>query len=92
MLKTVKELVAGSTSKFLYYQDGNLWYGIGDGHVGDDYTREFTFPIPISDCGSARFLDMDKSIIFMRWIRKQHELLKQAVNQIEIILDDRNDL
>lgn len=48
-------------SRFQYYQDGNLWYKTD---------TELFFPVPLTETGSARFLEIDKSSIFMRWIRK----------------------
>lgn len=55
---------------FSHYQDGNLIYQCeADG---------FEFPVPISDCGSARFLNTDKGSLFMRWIRKHMEFLEKS--------------
>lgn len=54
--------------KFVHYQDGNLIYKCIDG---------FEFPVPIDDCGSARFLAGDKGMVFMKWIRKHMELLEK---------------
>ncbi len=36
------------------------------------YTTEcgFDFPVPIADTGNAKFLNEDKAMMFMRYIRK----------------------
>lgn len=46
---------------FQYYQDGNLFYKCEDG---------FLFPVPVEDCGSARFFAEEKGMLFMRWISR----------------------
>lgn len=57
---------------FSYYQDGNLFYKCeSDG---------FEFPVPLTDCGSARFQHTDKGMLFMRWIRKHMEAIEKAKN------------
>ena len=58
--------------KLIHYQDGNLIYQCEDG---------FEFPVPTSDCGSARFLSEDKGMIFMRWILKHIELFEKQDEQ-----------
>lgn len=52
---------------FQYYKDGSLWYKTEATH--------FVFPVPISDVGTATFLATDKSLLFMRYIRKWLEVL-----------------
>jgi hypothetical protein len=63
---TLKELVgAGKSVHFVMYRKGELHYKTSDG---------FQFTVPVSDCGDAEFLDTDKAILFMRYIRKQLEV------------------
>jgi hypothetical protein len=64
-MTTLKQRVQGNVN-FTHYFDGSLWY------VTED---EFSFPVPISDIGTATFLACDKAILFMRYIRKHMELL-----------------
>lgn len=67
---TLKEMVqSGKQVTFIYYRAKELWYKTDDG---------FEFPVPIEDCGDAVFLDKDKAILFMRYIRKHMEMLKKA--------------
>jgi hypothetical protein len=67
---TVSECVGPDKKvKFVQYFDDNLYYVCENG---------FEFPVPISDTGTARFLSEDKSMFFMRWIRKHLELIKDA--------------
>ena len=84
---TVSELVKGTTSVFNCYRDGELWYDIMKVmgkkeevdvdaraiYEYDDVQKVFSFPIPISDTGTGIFPARMKSIIVMRWIRKQGE-------------------
>ena len=66
----IKERVsAGKMVRFVRYQDSELWYVTDDG---------FEFPVPISDTGTGVFAAEDKAILFMRWIRQQMSLLKEA--------------
>ena len=69
-MKTLKEMVEpGKQVKFMYYREGELWYTTDDG---------FDFPVPINDCGNGVFLDKDKAILFMRYIRKHLETINSA--------------
>jgi hypothetical protein len=70
----IKDMVAGGKKvKFLHYRQHNLWYSTECG---------FEFPVPIEDCGEATFLAEDKAIIFMRYIRKQFDMLIHMANDI----------
>lgn len=55
---------------FQHYKDGSLWYKT-------EYTH-LTFPVPVADIGTATFLLTDKGILFMRYIRKYLQSLKEA--------------
>lgn len=59
-------MVENKKVKFEYYRDKELWYSTEDG---------FKFPVPIEDVGTGVFKVEDKAILFMRWIRKQQEVL-----------------
>lgn len=51
---------------FRYFRDGQLWY----------VTQfEEKFPVPVSDIGTATFLNTDKAILFMRYMRKWNQKL-----------------
>ena len=52
---------------FVEFFDDELWYKV-DG-------TDFKFPIPLKDTKGARFLASDRSILFMRWMRKHMEQL-----------------
>jgi hypothetical protein len=54
---------------FLHFKEGELWYRTEDG---------FDFPVPVADVGNATMLARDKALLFMRYIRRQMELLNQA--------------
>lgn len=68
---TLKDHVRG-TVNFSHYYDGNLWY---------ETETKFSFPVPISDTGNAKFLATDKAMLFMRYIRKHMETIASAVEQ-----------
>lgn len=66
-MKTTAEIVKTSKiTKFIYYRDSSLWYETDNG---------FKFPVPIEDIGTATFYDEDKTILFMRYIRKWNDEL-----------------
>lgn len=57
---TIKDHVKGVV-KFQYYRDNQLFYKT---------ETNLVFPVPIEDIGSATFLNEDKAMLFMRYIRK----------------------
>ncbi len=68
-MKTLKDHVKGVV-KFVKYQDSNLYYITETG---------LQFAVPVEDIGNAIFLNEDKAMLFMRWIRKHLDLLKSNV-------------
>lgn len=67
---SVKDMVKdGKRVKFQFYRKGELWYKTEDG---------FMFPVPTDDTGDGTFLDEDKAMLFMRYIRKQCEAVKES--------------
>ena len=54
---------------FLKYYDGNLWY---------ETDFEEIFPVPISDIGTATFLNEDKAVLFMRYMNAWNKLNKES--------------
>ena len=67
---SIKEMVKGKV-KFIYYRKGNLYYRTENG---------FVFPVPTDDTGDASFLNEDKAILFMRYIRK--EMKRMPLEQV----------
>ena len=65
-----KNLVKGTTVRFLYYKNKELWYSV----LGKD----FDFPVPISDTQEGVFLAEDKGMTFMRYIRKHIDFLESS--------------
>ncbi len=62
---TTAEIVKGSkVSNFVLYREGYLHYRTDTG---------YDFAVPLEDVGKASMLAEDKTIYFMRWIRKQVE-------------------
>jgi hypothetical protein len=69
---SIKDMVnAGKKVKFLLYRQGELWYTTECG---------FEFPVPIADTGDGTFLNEDKAILFMRYIRKHLESIERGRN------------
>lgn len=58
--------------RFSFYRDGELWYKTESG---------FEFPIPPEDMKGALFLPEDKSIFFMRFIRKHIDFLNESMKK-----------
>lgn len=68
----VKDLVAnGRRVAFVRYQSNQLWYVCEGG---------FEFPVPVDDTGDGVFLREDKALVFMRWIRKHVQFLRDATS------------
>lgn len=70
---SIKEMVAdGRKVRFTHFKAGALWYVTETG---------FAFPVPVTntaEVGDASFLAEDKALLFMRYIRKHHDMLEQA--------------
>lgn len=59
----IKDMVKNNKKvTFVRYRKGNLYYKTECG---------FEFPVPVSDTGDGEFLQEDKALTYMRWIRKQ---------------------
>ena len=71
----IKDMVKDKTVRFMFYKEGELWYTTECG---------FEFPVPINDVGTAAMKNEDKALLFMRWIRKQIEV----VESYEVIRKD----
>lgn len=66
-MPSIKDLVKdGKKVSFKFYRQKELWYVTEDG---------FEFPVPIEDCGDGIFLNEDKAMMFMRYIRKYLEMI-----------------
>lgn len=69
----IKEMVsAGKLVRFKYYRANELWYETETG---------FIFPVPIEDVGTATFLNEDKAMLFMRYIRKHLKSLESETTE-----------
>jgi hypothetical protein len=62
----IKDHIKGVV-RFQFYRDGELFYKTETGLV---------FPVPIADTDKGVFLAEDKAILFMRYIRKFLESIK----------------
>ena len=73
-MRTLKEMIVNNQQvRFSFYRDGQLWYETECG---------FRFPVPLEDAGTATFLAEDRAILFMRYIRKQMAVVKDASKSI----------
>lgn len=69
-MRTLKDMIVNNQKvRFSYYRDGQLWY---------ETECKFLFPVPAEDAGTATFLAEDRAILFMRYIRKQMDVVAQA--------------
>ena len=66
---SIKDMVKDKVVSFVHYRDQELWYVTECG---------FEFPVPIDDVGNATFKATDKAMLFMRYIRKYLNMLKEA--------------
>lgn len=91
-LPKLRDLVARDKPVyFSFYRDGELWYKakwttkveVPSTNGVASYTREnyhwFEFPIPPEDMKGALFKAEDKSVLFMRFIRKHLEFLEESM-------------
>ncbi|MDA3778899.1 MAG: hypothetical protein PF487_01495 [Bacteroidales bacterium] len=63
----IKEIIKDNTVTFAYYRAGYLFYNV-------IYREEvFMFPVPIDDIGDATFLNTDRAMFLMRYIKKAIE-------------------
>lgn len=68
-MTVLKGLVAdGKKAVFSHYKAGYLYYTVDN----------FEFPVPISDTGDGTFLAEERSILFMRYIRKHLKYLDDS--------------
>jgi hypothetical protein len=73
---SVKEMVSDNKKVFFtFYRQGNLWYKTECG---------FDFPVDIEDTGDGVFLDIDKAIYYMRYIRKHIEYIENSKQKEEV--------
>ena len=64
---TIKQIIKDNYVQFSHYRAGHLYYNVKvEG-------EQFSFPVPLEDVGDATFLNQDKAIIMMRYIRKALE-------------------
>ena len=65
----IKDMISDNKQvTFQYYRKNELWYKTVCG---------FVFPVPIEDTGDGTFLNQDKAMFFMRYIRNQIDNIKQ---------------
>jgi hypothetical protein len=80
MTSQLTEMVReGNTADFEHYHDGNLWFRVM-WTAGDLSFQQFTFPVPISDVGSATVNRSEKAMLLMRYIRKHLKTIEEQEN------------
>jgi len=68
----IKDMVSGGKKvRFLAYRQKELWYTTECG---------FDFPVPIDDTGDGVFLNEDRAMLFMRYIRRHLTLIEQSLS------------
>lgn len=71
--RSIKDMVKDKQKvSFLFYRDGQLWYGTDCG---------FEFPVPVSEAGTATFFAQDRAILFMRYMRRHIECLQKSLQE-----------
>jgi len=61
---TLKEIIKDNTVTFSHYKLGYLYYNVRVEEI------VYMFPVSINNIGDVTFLNKDKAIIFMRYIRQ----------------------
>jgi len=73
----IKEMVKdGKKVRFTRYRQGHLYYQTEDG---------FEFSVPLSAADDATFSAEDRAILFMRYIRKAMDLVKDQDSSFEAV-------
>ena len=65
----IKDMIKNKKVTFVKYTKQELIYTTECG---------FEFPVPIADTGEGVFLDTDKAMLFMRYIRKHIAFIEAA--------------
>lgn len=71
-----RHVAANQKVRFKFYRQNILYY---------ETELELLFEVPISDTGDAVFKDLDKALLFMRWIRKQLEVNEQGMKEAGLV-------
>lgn len=61
----IKDIVKDNTVRFVRYRQGVAYYGVNVPRCG-----EYVFPVPLDDIGDATLELEDRTIYFMRYIRR----------------------
>jgi hypothetical protein len=76
-MNNIKDMVKdGKKVTFMFYKSKELWYKTECG---------FEYPIPVEDTGDGIFLNEDKAMYHMRYIRKHLDMIvkeKEASNSL----------
>lgn len=68
----IKDMVSGGKKvHFMFYRQKELWYVTECG---------FEFPVPIEDTGDGIFLNEDRAMLFMRYIRRHINIIEQSLS------------
>lgn len=62
----IATLIKNNTVRFNRYRAGQFYNRI----VNPETSHDMEFPVPLEDIGDATLPDVDKAIMFMRYIRK----------------------
>lgn len=74
---------------FEKYFDGQLWYTVS--YATGNEGETITFPVPVSDVGTATFHSHEKALLLMRYIRKHLENIEQARQEARSKLQNHDD-
>jgi hypothetical protein len=69
----IKDIVKGTTARFSFYRNGNMFYTVPVTHAGLGFPVNYQFPVSLEDIGGASLFAEMKSITLMRYIRKALE-------------------
>jgi hypothetical protein len=79
-IMNIKEMVKNKQVEFVLFREGNFFYKTECG---------FLFPVPLSDIGNATLHKTDNALYFMRYIRKQIELINEAAEAMKKLSDEQ---
>jgi hypothetical protein len=66
----IKDIVKGTTARFSFYRNGNMFYTVEVPNSALEKPVTYQFPVSLEDIGQATLLAEFKAITLMRYIRK----------------------
>lgn len=67
-VKITASILKDNYVNFQFYRDGDCWYRLT--YADETGIKDFDFPVPVSDLGTATLPAQDKALLYMRYMNK----------------------